>query len=349
MSSNETNDTKVVFPVEEFVEDADARLGRANGNMFVRIPGIPNVHDGQILVRLKKKRFVALDYGIVPTPSDMAVASETRHINCPNGAGKQKCCTPTCPKVGVPVLLFDSEPEEPTPLYLRSGLCFTCQRNLNEKRRTQRKRKGEEDVDGDHLTQSIPASSRAKKNQGESDYKRFKINDNILDLNPDAIIINGPLEGTRRYQEPGYEYSEIAVDIQACLEESVSDLQQLLLISSSETPATATVERNSDIVRSYEKAFLSLSKTIFLVNQWKASWDSVFHRDNPNVAPTAVTEDHSAFYGRDFADVVANAAAAAVAQSEQDIANILSDTNDKNVVVKSNDPSEETVVLGIAV
>jgi len=214
-----SSETKVVFPVEEFLEDADGRLGRANGNMYLRIPGIPNVHDGQILVRLKKKRFVCLDYGIVPTLNDVSAASVTRHINCPSGAGKQKCSAPTCPKVGVPVLLFDSEPDETSPLYLRSGLCFTCQRNLNEKRRTQRKRKGEEDEDDDRRV-SVSTSAKKKSQGDNAEFKRFKINDSILDLNPDAIIINGPLEGTKRFQEPGYEYADIAVDIQACLEES---------------------------------------------------------------------------------------------------------------------------------
>jgi len=346
-----SSETKVVIPVEQFLQDAEGRLGRANGNMFVRMPGIPDVHDGQILVRLKKKRFVCLDYGIVPNAQDMSAASVTRHIICPTGAGKQKCSTATCPKVGIPVLLFDSEPDEPTPLYLRSGLCFSCQRALNEKRRTQRKRKGDEDDDDGNEDRRISMSSMLGKKKiqaGDSDFKRFKINDNILDLNPDAIIINGPLEGTRRFQEPGYAYSDIAVDIQACLEETTTDLQQLLLISSSEAPATVTVEQNTDIVRSYEKAFLSLSKTIFLVNQWKASWDSVFHRDNANfVSATTLPEDHATFYGRDFADVVANAAAAAVvAQSEEDISNLLTSSNDKSV--KLEDPSEADA-LGVAV
>jgi hypothetical protein len=90
---------------------------------------------------------------------------------------------------------------------------------LNEKRRTQRKRKGEEDEDDDRRV-SVSTSAKKKSQGDNAEFKRFKINDSILDLNPDAIIINGPLEGTKRFQEPGYEYADIAVDIQACLEES---------------------------------------------------------------------------------------------------------------------------------
>jgi hypothetical protein len=131
---------QVILPLEEFAEDLDCRLGRANGNIFHRRAGIENVHDGQVMVRLKKKRFIVIDYSIVPTEDDLRMASVTPQISCPPGAGQQKCVQAGCAKVGVPVLLYDSDPAEPPSLYLRSGLCFSCQRNLNEKRRTQRKR-----------------------------------------------------------------------------------------------------------------------------------------------------------------------------------------------------------------
>jgi len=110
-----------------FAYDIENRLGRANGNVYMSKPGIPNVHDGQIMVRLKKKRCIIIDYGI-------------NSVDYP-GFPKKNCLTPGCNKIGVPILMFDSVPQEPASLYLRSGLCFTCQRALNEKRRTQRKRK----------------------------------------------------------------------------------------------------------------------------------------------------------------------------------------------------------------
>jgi len=169
--------TQVILPLEEFAEDLDLRLGRANGNVFQRRPGVEGCHDGQVMIRLKKKRFIVIDYSIVPNEHDLQASAMNVHINVPLGAGVTKCNgkihqigpappglsteggdAPTtsppvhlqgfqkntvvtqCHKVGVPVLLYDSEPNEPASLYLRSGLCFKCQRNLNEKRRTQRKK-----------------------------------------------------------------------------------------------------------------------------------------------------------------------------------------------------------------
>jgi len=163
--------TQVILPLEEFASDLDLRLGRANGNVFQRRPGVEGCHDGQVMIRLKKKRFIVIDYSIVPNEHDLQASAMNVHINVPLGAGVTKCngkihqtgppppsltteggdgpTTPPplpttvvtqCHKVGVPVLLYDSEPNEPASLYLRSGLCFKCQRNLNEKRRTQRKK-----------------------------------------------------------------------------------------------------------------------------------------------------------------------------------------------------------------
>ncbi|VEU45197.1 unnamed protein product [Pseudo-nitzschia multistriata] len=154
--------SRVSLPLEEFAEDLDLRLGRANGNIYQRREGIEGVHDGQVMVRLKKKRFIIIDYGIVPTEHDLQSSALNPHTTVPLGAGVTKCTGKvpsgpepgaplvSCKKIGVPVLLYDSEPEEPPSLYLRSGLCFTCQRNLNEKRRTQRKRPSDRGGSGVH-------------------------------------------------------------------------------------------------------------------------------------------------------------------------------------------------------
>lgn len=184
--------TQVILPLEEFAEDLDLRLGRANGNVFQRRPGVEGCHDGQVMIRLKKKRFIVIDYSIVPNEHDLQASAMNVHINVPLGAGVTKCNgkihqigpappglspeggdAPTipvhlqgfqkntvvtqCHKVGVPVLLYDSEPNEPASLYLRSGLCFKCQRNLNEKRRTQRKKPGDR--------AAASAAKAASKNQ----------------------------------------------------------------------------------------------------------------------------------------------------------------------------------------
>ena len=87
---------QVILPPEEFAEDLDLRLGRANGNIYHRKPGVEGVHDGQVMVRLKKKRFVILDYSIVPNENDIHTAQSVAHITIPPGAGKTSCTTADC-------------------------------------------------------------------------------------------------------------------------------------------------------------------------------------------------------------------------------------------------------------
>jgi hypothetical protein len=74
------NETNVIIPIEEFAHDLEVKLGRANGNVYVRSPGVEGLHDGQIMVRLKKKRFIIIDYSIVPTPTDIAAAAVAPHV-----------------------------------------------------------------------------------------------------------------------------------------------------------------------------------------------------------------------------------------------------------------------------
>eukprot|EP01083_Nonionella_stella_P064440 167898_1 len=295
-----SGETTVILPFEEFSVDLEHNLGRANGNCYQRRPGIPGGHDGQIMVRLKKKRFIVIDYSIIPTPADSAVAQVTPHIRCPVGAGQQECNSATCTKVGVPVCLWDSEPDEPVSLYLRSGLCFTCQRLLNEKRRTQRKRKG--DVNRPNNSE---ASATAQK--------RFRISGEILDLNPDAIIVNGPIEGTKHHG-PGYEYTEIMPDVQHILAEASQESEQLSasLAAFSQHPPPLNSQEHVDIEAIYNKTFLTVSKGIFLLSQWKSSFDTI-------IATAAVAEKatEEALDGTSIADVVASAAAVAAAQSAE--------------------------------
>lgn len=112
----------VILPFEDFAVDAEHNLGRANGNCYQRKPGIPNVHDGQIMVRLKKKRFIVIDYSVVPSPTDIACANVTPHLKCPPGAGSQKCTSSTCSKIGVPVCLFGK---------YCANICSKCDNNRN--------------------------------------------------------------------------------------------------------------------------------------------------------------------------------------------------------------------------
>jgi hypothetical protein len=185
--------TSILLDPQEFAHDEEKKLGRANGNTYQRRPGIENVHDGQIMVRLKKKRFIIIDYGYIPKPDDYAISNATPHISIPEGAGQQRCATKDCPRVGVPVMLYDSEPSEAMSLYLRGGLCFSCQRAVNEKRRTKRKRRpGEDGLPFGEVNLGGggggPSGDMRSIGSGGS---RFKVNNEVMELNSDAIIING--------------------------------------------------------------------------------------------------------------------------------------------------------------
>ena len=226
--------SSVLVDINEFAEDLDLRLGRANGNIYHRKQGVPGVHDGQIMVRLKKKRFIVIDYGVIPTESDMQAAALDAHISTPDGCGRQKCITNECTKVGVPVLLYDSEPNEPPSLYMRSGLCFTCQRNLNEKRRTQRKRKSD-------VVEPPPAPTVTQTGYHYGGPKKFKLDGDVMDLSSDAIIINGPVGGVKVHGE-GYSFQEIASDLQRIVREATHDTDRLVsTVSASTTDNSSAV------------------------------------------------------------------------------------------------------------
>lgn len=326
------SEVQIILPMEEFAEDLDLRLGRANGNIFHRRPGVEGVHDGQVMVRLKKKRFIIIDYSFVPTEADLAAAEVSPQISCPTGAGKVKCHTPECTKVGVPVLLYDSDPNEPASLYLRSGLCFTCQRNLNEKRRTQRKR----------ASDIGPSSVLYAVGPGQ---KKIKLNGQTVELESDAIILNGPpIDGAKSVRD-GFSFHEIGLDLSSNLGNAVRDTERLVNAVSSNTTTTTTAStgedgttesvadmaaraaaavnvmsteeaatnaavgvaveatNSEDIPALYDKAFNSLSKSIYLLSQWKQSWDSVI--------AAAVAQETVA--DQSLVDAVASAAAVAAA------------------------------------
>ena len=96
--------TSILLYPDEFAYDEEKRLGRANGNTYQRRPGMDNVHDGQIMVRLKKKRYIIIDYGYIPKPEDYTISNSSPHISIPEGAGQQQCATKDCQRVGVPVM-----------------------------------------------------------------------------------------------------------------------------------------------------------------------------------------------------------------------------------------------------
>jgi len=261
----------------EFQEDVLKRLGRANGNIYHRKPGVESLHDGQIMVRLKKKRFIVLEYGVDPDEL------QGYDVPVPAGAGRQKCSNPDCTKIGVPILLFDSSPEEPASLYLRSGLCFTCQRSLNEKRRTQRKRK------------TNPHDEAGS----------------LKNVSARAVIIDAPPQNCK-FHGADYGIYEIAVDVDSELKESFKHVQLLiqslstatscksvsneavavaasiaesqgLIVKNEDIEAAAAaavsstleeVPRKPNVMSHYQDAMNSMKKCVFLLKEFEASWNS---------------------------------------------------------------------------
>jgi hypothetical protein len=84
---------QVLLSPDDFADDL-ANLGCANGNILHRMPDVPGIHDGQVMVRLKKKRFVILDYSIQPNAADQQVASTIDSVKIPKGAGRSICSRP---------------------------------------------------------------------------------------------------------------------------------------------------------------------------------------------------------------------------------------------------------------
>lgn len=220
------------------------------------------------MVRLKKKRFIIIDYGYIPKPEDYAISNASSHISIPEGAGQQRCATKDCPRIGVPVMLYDSEPSEAMSLYLRGGLCFSCQRAVNEKRRTKRKRKPEEGLPFGEVNLGGGGGSGDMRSLGSSG-SRFKVNNEVVELNSDAIIINGAVAGTRS-RGPGYQHPEIGVDLVQIMADLQKDTISLVSNTHLNTVGFSAPAATNML---YQKAFLSASRVTYLLTQWKASHD----------------------------------------------------------------------------
>ena len=205
---------------------------------------------------------------------------------------------------------------------------------MNEKRRTQRKRKCD--------TAIKPGSEPGTPGDafGASAQKRFRISTGeILELNPHAIIVNGPLDGTKHHG-PGYEYPEIIGDLHKIVNEFALEHNQLAnAMSTIIAPPDHNSPEHVQIDALYNKTFLTVSKGIFLLSQWKSSFDSA-------VAATTVSEELDS---ASIADVVASAAAVAAAQSAgtgdqtSNIALLLAAEGKGGDVEKEDEPQEVQV------
>ena len=66
-------------------------------------------HDNGLIMVSLENRFIIVDYGIVPTQANMQTEVINPYVATPYGAGKMRCVTPNCGKVGVSVLWYASE------------------------------------------------------------------------------------------------------------------------------------------------------------------------------------------------------------------------------------------------
>lgn len=191
-------------------------------------------------------------------------------------------------------------------MFLRTGLCFLCQRNVNDQRRADRKRVGvnpEQPSEQPNLICCLGPKP-----------KRFKIGKSPILLQQDAIIINGTVKGTTRRQGEGYGVEEIGNDLLSSVHDAYEDAARLIQSVSGDpqTMAAAAVaalsdESPNDANALYAKTFQSLSKTLVLLSQWKSAYD------NTATALPQATE---------ISDAVASAAAVA-AYNEQPLVSLL--------------------------
>ena len=115
-------------------------------------------------------------------------------------------------------------------LQLLPGMCFTCQRNLNEKRRTERKRATPRVDSGGTELATSPSLIYALGPHP----KKFKLPDgNLLQLDNDVIIMNAPVQlldglpflrqaAPRSLQDQGH-------DLQSMTRQAAADVDLLLL------------------------------------------------------------------------------------------------------------------------
>jgi hypothetical protein len=92
--------SQIELSLEDFQDDL-RHLGRANGNIWQRLPALPGVHDGQVMVRLKQLRFVILDYSISNPQSRLLGGSFPSHVKVPRNAGVAICNTSGVSSSGV--------------------------------------------------------------------------------------------------------------------------------------------------------------------------------------------------------------------------------------------------------
>jgi hypothetical protein len=142
--------------------------------------------------------------------------------------------------------------------------------------------------------------------------KKFKLSSPELytHFSSSTIIIDGPLEGTKLANDTDYGFLEIGADVQRYLQEAVQDTDHLISIVAhsrehedlsmmaaadnsttsaiavaaaiaagtkvvtTTNPSSSSAAQAEEVEAIYQKAMSSARKSVFLLGQWKASWDS---------------------------------------------------------------------------
>jgi hypothetical protein len=91
-------------------------------------------------------------------------------------------------------------------------------------------------------------------------------------LHPDAIIINGPVGGTRPHG-PDYRYDRIGTDLR-CIVNDLSHETKALLENRVESHVAWSNPDPDAINQIFKKAIISASRATFLLTQWKQSFDA---------------------------------------------------------------------------
>ena len=135
--------------------------------------------------------------------------------------------------------------------------------------------------DGDNRNKRKKA---ANSQQPQKQKTRFRMNGGIIELSSDAIIIIAPLEGTKHFG-PRYGMEELCTDMHREVEQAKQSTANLISMTKGDTP----VEDQRDLLAEYERAFLSMSRGLFLLSQWKVAHDRGEIAKAPVIAPTAST------------------------------------------------------------
>jgi hypothetical protein len=126
-------------------------------------------------------------------------------------------------------------------------------------------------------------------------HKKIKLahTNSPLVLAPDAIILNGPPDNhSCKSVRGGHGFAEIGADLNVEVHQSLQSTQSLL--HSVHTPEMMQhgipPPTPDEISQTYDQAFYSLSKSLYLLVQWKTSWDAAITSAMEQEAPTTVAQ-----------------------------------------------------------